>query len=210
MSVRCSVRRSAICVEIRVSRFACRDSRVEIRDFRPHLRDLTGDLGNLTRQVNSLPGHLSAQFREAGLELVGCDLVALLGSLPHRIRDGIGLGRRELGVGERTRDGVRVEHVPPIIAEDADTEGAGDCDGPDPAGWPPARVSAPTPRPMAGGEDGGQGPRSRTSRPTLAARRRAGAELQATPRGVRPQAAPVSSSSRITRRDAFAEEVTEG
>ena len=55
-------------------------------------------------------------------------LVAVLGSLPHRIRDGIGLGWRELGVGERTGDGVRVEHAPPIIAEDADTEGASDGD----------------------------------------------------------------------------------
>ena len=36
----------------------------------------------------------------------------MLGSLPHRIRDGIGLGRRELGVGDGTRDGVRVEHAP--------------------------------------------------------------------------------------------------
>ena len=39
------------------------------------------------------------------MNLVGCDLVAVLGSLPHRIRDAIGLGRRELGVGERTGDG---------------------------------------------------------------------------------------------------------
>ena len=76
MSVRRPVRRSAICVEIRVSRFACRDSRVEIRDFRPHLGDLTGDLGDLTRPLSSLPGHLRALFREAGLDLVGCDLAA--------------------------------------------------------------------------------------------------------------------------------------
>ena len=36
-----------------------------------------------------------------------------------------GLGRPELGDGERAREGVRVEHVLPIIAEDADTERGG-------------------------------------------------------------------------------------
>ena len=119
-----------------------REPRVEIRDFGPHLgnlsallRNLPGELGDLPRQLSPLPGHLSPQFREAGLELVGCDLVAVLGSLPHRIRDGIGLGRCELGVGERTGDGVGVEHAPPIIAEDTDPVGAGDCDGRDLAGW---------------------------------------------------------------------------
>ena len=39
-------------------------------------------------------------------------MIALLGGLTDCVRDGVGLGRRELGVGERAGDGVRVEHAP--------------------------------------------------------------------------------------------------
>ena len=89
------------------------------RDFGPHLGDLSallgnlpGELGDLPRQLSPLPGHLSPQLREAGLELVGCDLVAVLGSLPHRIVMASAWAGVKLGVGERTGDGVRVEHAP--------------------------------------------------------------------------------------------------
>ena len=82
-----------------------------------------------------------------------------------------GLGRRELGVGERTGDGVGVEHAPPIIAEDArHTEEAGDCDGPDPRRVAPgAGVGSDAAGDGQGGEDGGQG-RRHVAAP-LAARR---------------------------------------
>ena len=39
------------------------------------------------------------------------------------------------GRASRGRRGVGIEHAPPIIAEDADPVGAGDCDGRDLAGW---------------------------------------------------------------------------
>ena len=82
---------------------------------------------DLSRQLWPLPGHLSPRLGETGLELVGRDVVAMLGSLPHRIRDGVGLARRELGVGQCAGDGVRVEYAP-FIAEDADN-GAGGGNG---------------------------------------------------------------------------------
>ena len=50
------------------------------------------------------PANLDREPRVEIRYFVGCDPVAVLGSLPHRIRDGLGLGRRELGVGERTGD----------------------------------------------------------------------------------------------------------
>ena len=94
-----------------------RMSRVfEARNLRPH----AGDWNREPRvEGRNLRPHLS----EPGRELVGHDLVAVFRSLPYRIRDGIGLGRRELGVGQRAGDGVRVPACPPIIAEDAATEG---------------------------------------------------------------------------------------
>ncbi|MCY4662666.1 MAG: hypothetical protein OXF93_23105 [Acidobacteria bacterium] len=60
-----------------------REPRVEGSDLRPHLGDLRSDLG------------------EAGLELIGRDVIALLGGHTDGVRDGVGLGRRELGVSER-------------------------------------------------------------------------------------------------------------
>ena len=130
-----------------------REPRVEIRDFRPHLGDLTGDLGDLTRQVSSLPGHLSAQCREAGLELVGCDLVAVASAACRTafVMASAWAGVNSASVSERATACVS-SMCPLYIAEDADTEGASDCDAPDPRRVAPGRlVSAPTPRPMAGG-----------------------------------------------------------
>ena len=94
-----------------------RMSRVfEARNLRPH----AGDWNREPRiEGRNLRPHLS----KPGRELVGHDVVAVFRSLPYRIRDGIGLGRRELGVGQRAGDGVRVPACPPIIAEDAATEG---------------------------------------------------------------------------------------
>ena len=79
-----------------------------------------GEFGDLPRQLGPLPGHLGPQVSKVGLELVRGDLVAVLRSVPHRIREGIGQGRRELGVGQRAGNGVHVKHTPPIIAEDAE------------------------------------------------------------------------------------------
>ena len=41
-------------------------------------------------------------------------MVTLLSGLSGCVRDGVGLGRRELGVREGAGDGVRVEHAHPL------------------------------------------------------------------------------------------------
>ena len=56
------------------------------------------------------PINVGAQFGETGLELLGRDVVAVLSGLPDGISDGVRLGRREVGIGQRAGDGVRVEH----------------------------------------------------------------------------------------------------
>ena len=56
------------------------------------------------------PVDVGTQFGEAGLELLGHDVVTVLGGLSDGVSDGVGLCRREVGGGQRARDGVRVEH----------------------------------------------------------------------------------------------------
>ena len=61
-----------------------------------------------------------------GLELLGRDVVAVLGGLPDGVGDGVGLFRREVGVGQRAGDSVRVEHrfrVPRTTAAHIKLEG---------------------------------------------------------------------------------------
>ena len=53
---------------------------------------------------------VGTQFGEAGLELLGRDVVTVLSGLPDGVSGGVGLCRREVGVGQRAGDGVRVEH----------------------------------------------------------------------------------------------------
>ena len=53
---------------------------------------------------------LGAHLGHAGLELVGRDVPALLDDQPESIREGVRLGGREVGGGQRPGDGVRVEH----------------------------------------------------------------------------------------------------
>ena len=55
-------------------------------------------------------------------------MVAVLGGQTDRVRDGVGLGRRELGVGEGAGDGVRVEHAPPILSPKTPTPKGADRD----------------------------------------------------------------------------------
>ena len=44
------------------------------------------------------------------LNLVGCDVIALLDDQPESVREGVRLGEREVGGGQRPGDGVRVDH----------------------------------------------------------------------------------------------------
>ena len=55
------------------------------------------------------PVDVGAQFGQAGLELLGRDVVAVLGGLADGVSDGVGLGRRRIGVGQGARDRVPVE-----------------------------------------------------------------------------------------------------
>ena len=83
-----------IWVDNRVSRFAI--SVRNPRDFGAHLRDFGALVG--------------AHLGHADLELIGRDVIALLDDQPESVREGVRLGGREVGGGQRPGDGVRVEH----------------------------------------------------------------------------------------------------
>ena len=113
----------------------------QIRDLGREPRVETRDLG---REPRVEGGNLRPHLGEPGRELIGRDVIAALRGQTDRIRDGVGLGRRELGVGQRAGDGVRVEHAVPIIAEDTFTKAGARDRGPRKGGlWP----RTPRPRP---------------------------------------------------------------
>lgn len=51
---------------------------------------------------------LGPHLSEAGRELIGRNVVAVLGGQTDRVRDGVGLGLRELGIGQRAGNGMSV------------------------------------------------------------------------------------------------------
>ena len=87
----------------------------EVRNLGPHagnVRPLLGaQIGGLHRQPRVEAGNFCPHLGEAGRKLIGRDVVAVLGGQTDRVRDGVRLGRRELGVGQRAGDSVRVKHV---------------------------------------------------------------------------------------------------
>ena len=56
------------------------------------------------------PGEIGAERSDFRAEHVGRDVFAVLCGLANGIRDGVGLFRGELGLGQCTSDGVGVEH----------------------------------------------------------------------------------------------------
>ena len=56
------------------------------------------------------PGEIGAERSDFGAEHVRRDVFAVLCGLANGIRDGVGLFRGELGLGQCARDGVGVEH----------------------------------------------------------------------------------------------------
>lgn len=80
-----------------------RQARVKVRNFGSHL----SDLGRQARvKVRDLGPHLGL----AGLELVGGDVIALLGGQAEGIGEGVSLGGREVGSGQRPGNSMCVEH----------------------------------------------------------------------------------------------------
>ena len=76
---------SRFAIPVRCSAICVRKARVEVRNLRPHLG-------------------------EAGPELVGGDVVALLEAIVNRLGDDLGLVALDAAGGELLGDGERVEH----------------------------------------------------------------------------------------------------
>lgn len=58
------------------------------------------------------PSEVGAERGDFRAEHIRRDVLAVLCGLPNGISDGVGLFRGELGLGQCTSDGVRVEHKP--------------------------------------------------------------------------------------------------
>ena len=78
---------------------------------------------SLTQELWPRRGHRNGRTArilvDARRELIGRDVIAALGGQTDRVRDGVGLGRRELGGGQRAGDSACAPYLSP---EDADTK----------------------------------------------------------------------------------------
>ena len=62
-------------------------------------------------EIGAQAGDLRPEFGEPGLELIGRNVIAVVGGQTDRVRDSVRLGRRELSVSQRAGDGVSIEHT---------------------------------------------------------------------------------------------------
>ena len=146
------------------------------------------DIGDLSRKPRVEVRNLGPHLGEAGLELVGRDVVTLLGGHSDRVRDGVCLGRREVGRGQRPGDSKCVEHRanPPTTPSEAS---------------PNARAAGAAPAPRWRGPAQGGGVRYRLPRSLLSCRgpflsgaerpEEPAAKVASTRRGWNRKAAPV-------------------